>query len=575
MMSGQTIIVEEVPVNISRSAHQLKNLLRQPKGSGAKAGSGYIVMPPQENSLFKSEGAQAPGLDKFGVKTSEKLDLLGGYVAELNPAQVRDMREQGFQVFKDEVKNYIPNQKKLDMNALAEKAIADAEARMANGDVPEAPVESDKGSQTLFEPRNERTEPRFASRIEDGFRGKGVTIAVLDSGIGAHPDLGERFLGQIDFVEGEPIPYDDNGHGIHVGVTAAGNGEMNPLYAGPAQEANVISMKVLSGQGSGKTSDIIKAIQTAVELKDELNIKVINMSLGGPASKHGETDPINMAIKAAKKAGITVVVAAGNDGPDQKTVGSPGNSLHAITVGAIDDNNTNDPSDDKPASFSSRGPTPDGVTKPDVMAPGVTIMAGRTHQSSSAERAEGMNRMHQSIQFLDTMPFDQLQEAPNALFNSVGISDSTAEKIKLFEPISDMVFKTLLEATARMPESEDGYYLGMSGTSMATPIVSGVVAQLYSANPDLTPDQVKDILTSTAEPLPDGRYGKNTQGHGVINPEKAILKALETETEKPELVLEGAEEMLAALGIDMADLIGGGEESPTEGDKPESEKSEA
>ena len=91
-----------------------------------------------------------------------------------------------------------------------------------------------------------------------------------------------------------------------------------------------------------KTSDIIKAIQTAVELKDELNIKVINMSLGGPASKNGETDPINMAIRAAKEAGVTVVVAAGNDGPDRKTVGSPGNSLHAITVGAIDDNNTND-----------------------------------------------------------------------------------------------------------------------------------------------------------------------------------------------------------------------------------------
>lgn len=559
-------------MNISSNAHQLRSLLRQPKGSGAKAGNGYIVMPPQENSLFKSEGAEAPTLDTFGVKNSEKLDLLGGYVAELNPAQVRQMKQQGFQVFKDEVKNYIPNQEKLDLNALAEDAIAKAEAKIADGDASGDLPESKPGekSQTLFEPRNPMTEPRFASRIEDGFRGKGVTIAVLDSGVSPHPDLGERYIGQIDYVKGEPMPYDDNGHGTHVAVTAAGDGTINPMFAGPAQEANIISMKVLSGAGSGKTSDIIKAIQTAVELKDELNIKVINMSLGGPASKNGETDPINMAIRAAKEAGVTVVVAAGNDGPDRKTVGSPGNSLHAITVGAIDDNNTNDPSDDKPAEFSSRGPTPDGVTKPDIMAPGVTIMAGRSHQSEAAEDAKRYNRMHESIQFLDTMPFDQLQEAPNALFNSVGISDSTAEKIKLFEPISDMVFKSLLDATSRMPESEDGYYLGMSGTSMATPNVAGMVAQVYSANPDLDPDQVKEIFTSTAEKLPDGRYGKNTQGNGVARPKEAILKALETETEKPELILEDAESMLAALGIDMADLIGGGDEAPADGEKPES-----
>jgi len=525
-------------------------------------------MPPQENSLFKSEGAETPTLDTFGVQNSEKLGLLGGYVADLNPAQVKEMKDNGFQVFKDEVKNYLPSQQAVDMNTLAEKAVADAEKAMAKGEIP---TESAPGEgKSLFVPRNEMVEPRFASTIENAFRGQGVTIAVLDSGMGPHPDLGDRFLGQIDFVQGEPIAYDDNGHGMHVGVTTAGDGTGNALFAGPAQKANVISMKVLSGEGSGKTSDIIKAIQTAVEMKDELNIKVINMSLGGPASKNGESDPINMAIRAAKEAGITVVVAAGNDGPERSTVGSPGNSLHAITVGAIDDNNTNDPSDDKPASFSSRGPTPDGVTKPDVMAPGVTIMAGRTHQSESAERASMMNRMHESIQFLDNMPFEQLQAAPNALFNSIGISDSTADKIKLFEPVSDMVFKSLLESTSRMPETEDGLYLGMSGTSMATPIVTGVVAQLYSANPDLSPEQVREILATTADKLPDGRLGKNTQGNGVVNPEKALLKALQTEGEnKPEPVAsDDPLAVLAEMGIDLGDLIGGGDEAPAEGDKP-------
>lgn len=546
------------PVNIKA---QIKpQMLPRPQTSNVKSGNGYIVMPPQENSLFKSEGAETPNLDSFGVKNTDKLDLVGGYLAELSPAQVKKMEDSGYQIFKDEVKTYIPSYKALDLNAVAEKAISDAEAKVADGSASEGAGETN----TLYKPRNEMVEPRFDSTIEKAFRGKGVTIAVLDSGIGAHPDLGDRFLGQIDFVQGEPIPYDDNGHGIHVGVTAAGSGEMNPLFAGPAQEANVISMKVLSGEGSGKTSDIIKAIQTAVEMKDELNIKVINMSLGGPASKNGESDPINQAIKAAKEAGVTVVVAAGNDGPDRKTVGSPGNSLNAITVGAIDDNNTEDPSDDKPAEFSSRGPTPDGVTKPDVMAPGVTIMAGRTHQSESAQMANRMNMMHESIRFLDEMPFDQLQKAPNALFNSIGIGNETAEKIKLFEPISDMVFQALSEATARMPETEDGYYLGMSGTSMATPIVAGVVAQLYSANPDLSPDQIQDILATTADKLPDGRLGKNTQGHGVVNPEKALLKALQTKGEgKKEELIEDPLAILADMGLSLEDIIvdEGGEEA--------------
>mgnify|MGYP001338108010 CR=1 FL=1 len=139
----------------------------------------------------------------------------------------------------------------------------------------------------------------------------------------------------------------------------------------------------------------------------------------------------------------------------------------------------------------------------------------------------------------------------------MGIGDSTAEKIKLAEPISDIVFEKLLKATSRMPESDDGYYIGMSGTSMATPIVAGVVAQLYSANPDLNPDQIQEILTSTADKLPDGRLGKNTQGHGVVNPENALLQALKTETEKPQLITGDAESLLASLGIDLDDLPGG------------------
>jgi serine protease AprX len=471
------------------------------------------------------------------------------------------------------------------LSAFAEATTAKAEAKDEAPAEPAPPAEEPAPSDPYkghsnFVPRPELEAPRFNSPVEQSARGKGVTIAILDSGVAPHPDFGERYLGQIDFINGRSLPYDDNGHGTHVAGCAAGSGAIDPRYAGPAQAANILSMKVLSGSGSGATSGIVKAIQTAVEMKEDLNIRVINMSLGGPASKNGEKDPINMAIKAAKEAGITVVVAAGNEGPDPKTVGSPGNSLHAITVGALDDKNTADRSDDVPASFSSRGPTPDGVTKPDVMAPGVSIMAPLSMQSETYERAEASAAVHKVIQALDNMPFAVLQQQPNELFAAAGIGPATAEKIKLKEEISDVIFTKLLEATSRTPLEEHGAYVGLPGTSMATPIVAGVAAAMIGANPDLTPDLVQKILTDTAEKLPDRRLGPNTQGAGAINAKAAILAALQTEVEKPAGPTQ--EELLAAalkeLGLSPEDVQIVEEEpkaeKPAEEPKPEEPKNE-
>lgn len=549
-------------MNIQRNAQQLKpRVFPKPSQAASGKGTGYIIMPPEDNSIFKSEANAATTMDSVGVGQREELNILGGYLAELSPDQVKQMEKKGFRLFKDSVHNYIPNNQPVDLNEIAEGAINRALSKGAE----EGERKPGEGHST-FVPRAEMTESRWNSTIENNFRGKGVTIAVLDSGVNPHPDFGERLIGQIDFVNGEVLPYDDNGHGTHVAGDAAGSGAIDPRFAGPASEANIISMKVLSGEGSGSTSDIVKAIQTAVELKDELNIRVINMSLGGPASKNGESDPINQAIKAAKEAGIWVAVAAGNEGPERSTVGSPGNSLHATTVGASDDKNTNDPSDDEPASFSSRGPTPDGVTKPDIMAPGVAIMAPLAIGSNSAKRAKQMQTMHESLQYLDNLPFEHLQKAPNELFNAIGIGDSTAEKIKMMEPISDVVFNQLLSATSRTPIDETGAYQGMPGTSMATPIVAGIGAQLIGANPDLTPNQIHDILTSTADRLPDGRFGNNTQGAGVVNPQEAIMKALNTEGDAgktPDIILD-VDGALADLGLSMDDIRAEEPEAPAE-----------
>ncbi|MCL5773703.1 MAG: S8 family serine peptidase, partial [Firmicutes bacterium] len=157
----------------------------------------------------------------------------------------------------------------------------------------------------------------------------------------------------------------------------AGSGKASQgKYKGPAYEANLVGVKVLDGNGSGSFSDVIKGIQWATDNKDKYNIRVINMSLGGRASGSYKDDPVAQAVEAAVNKGIVTVVAAGNSGPGAKTIGTPAHDPLALTIGALDDRGTPDPSDDKIASFSSRGPTKyDNLPKPDVVSPGVNITA--------------------------------------------------------------------------------------------------------------------------------------------------------------------------------------------------------
>lgn len=208
-----------------------------------------------------------------------------------------------------------------------------------------------------------------------GLTGKGVNIAVLDTGIAPHTDVKSRVVAFHDVLHNQSEMYDDNGHGTHVSGIAAGDGTASQhLFKGAAPEAGLVGIKVLDQKGEGRFSDIIKGVQWAVENKDRLNIKVLNLSLGGTASKPYAEDPLAQALDAAWQAGLFPVVAAGNEGPFTRTITTPGHALNVMTVGASDDRATPDISDDKIGSFSSRGPTrPDGLTKPDIVAPGVRI----------------------------------------------------------------------------------------------------------------------------------------------------------------------------------------------------------
>lgn len=294
---------------------------------------------------------------------------------------------------------------------------------------------------------------------QKGFTGKGVGVAVLDTGVYNHPDLAGRIVKFADFIKNKETPYDDNGHGTHVAGDIAGNGQSsNGLYQGPAKESSIIAIKVLDKLGSGSLSTVIQGLQWCIDNKAAFNIRVINLSLGSEAVESYQNDPVCLAVEKAWQAGIVVCVAAGNSGPKANTINSPGIDPLVITVGALDDKNTEPLQDNSVADFSSRGPTIDNITKPDIIAPGVSIVSLR---------------------------------APN----------STLDKTN---------------KTSRL----DNWYTSLSGTSMATPICAGLVAQLLESDNSLTPDDIKTRLMATALKLPE--INENSQGAGLINGELAI-----------------------------------------------------
>lgn len=209
-----------------------------------------------------------------------------------------------------------------------------------------------------------------------GFKGKGIGIAIVDTGIAPHPDVADRIVAFTDIVNGQTAPYDDRGHGTHVAGIAAGSGHLSSgKYAGAAPEASLIGIKVMNSQGSGQLSDIIKGIQWAVDNKEKYNIRVINMSLGAKPQCSYKDDIVVQATTAATRAGMLVVAAAGNKGPYPHTIDSPATSPYVLAVGATVDYSTIDLSDDKVAWYSGTGPTSfDGFTKPDVVVPGTNII---------------------------------------------------------------------------------------------------------------------------------------------------------------------------------------------------------
>ena len=205
-----------------------------------------------------------------------------------------------------------------------------------------------------------------------GFDGSGATVAVLDTGYDpTHPDLFGRVTGSQSFT-GQPSTVDGNGHGTHVASTIAGSGAAEDgLHGGSAPGARLLVGKVLDDGGTGQDSWVLAGMQWAVDQGAD----VVNMSLGGDVSDG--TDVVSRAVDELSESSPTLfVIAAGNAGSDPSTVTAPGAATDALTVGAVD-------GADQMAWFSSRGPRlGDHALKPDVVAPGVGIVAARAAGTS-------------------------------------------------------------------------------------------------------------------------------------------------------------------------------------------------
>jgi serine protease AprX len=282
----------------------------------------------------------------------------------------------------------------------------------------------------------------------NGITGAGVTVAVIDSGIGRHPDLAKRLIlpseDSLYLTSDAALQYygvgDFYGHGTHVAGIIGGDGSASAgHYTGVAPGANFISLGVSDEFGMAYESDVVDALQWVNDHMDQYNIRVVNLSLNSVVEDSYHNSGIDAAVEILWLKGVVVVASVGNKGPagghnTAKT--APANDPFIIVVGASDEHTTGDPGDDTIAPFSSHGTTADGFERPDIIAPGYNIISALSPDSAWDE------------------------EHPER----VGFG---------------------------------GQYIRLSGTSMSAPMVTGAVALLLQDEPDLTPDQVKYRLLNT------------------------------------------------------------------------------
>ncbi len=350
---------------------------------------------------------------------------------------------------------------------------------------------------------------------DDGaLRGRGVTLAFLDSGFHPHPDIaapGDRIRAYHDVhdprgvLEAAETPAPDCWHGTQTCVAAAGSGSLSDgVYRGLASEAALALVRV--GRDGRITDETIeRGLEWVLANQQRHDIRVVSMSLGGDADRTLAESRVNRLAEEAVARGMVLVAAAGNSGcgPAPRVL-PPATAPSVIAVGGYDD--ANDPERRHLAAYcSSFGVTADGLVKPDLIAPAMWVAAPILPGTPAWRRAQALARLSASPDYrLARVADDVRGEIPEL-------------------PRESAALRAWVEERLRAEKIVAAHYQHVDGTSFAAPIVASVVAQMLEANPALTPAEVRRILLSTASPVPG--IAAVRQGHGVVDPAAAVAAA--------------------------------------------------
>lgn len=282
---------------------------------------------------------------------------------------------------------------------------------------------------------------------------KGVTIAILDTGMSFHPDFDNRIIDFKDFVNGKRKMYDDSGHGTHVAGCLCGSGRISGgKYKGIAPYSNLVVGKVLDYMGDGNIENMVAGIEWVLSKQHEYDIRILNISIGmGENAQKERMEKLVSLVDEAWNRGIVVVCAAGNMGPKPMTISPLGARKQVISVGCHEGGYFKN-KENLCENYSGRGPSPYAMKKPDVVAPGTEIVSCNA----------------------------QIERRGRYFRNA---------------------------------------YITKSGTSMATPIVSGGIALLFQKYPFFTNEQAKQKLLYTSRDLNEPW---NKQGWGMIQIDRLL-----------------------------------------------------
>ncbi|HEX9637794.1 MAG TPA: S8 family serine peptidase [Acidobacteriota bacterium] len=350
------------------------------------------------------------------------------------------------------------------------------------------------------------------------YTGRGVTMALLDSGFYPHPDLvqprnrirlyhdvtggrgGKRALARADV---------SSWHGMMTSTVAAGNGHLSGgLYRGLASDADLVLIKVGTVQRI-KPERIQAGIEWVLRQLKTTPVQILNISCGGDGEASYLTDPLCQAVEEAVRQGIVVICAVGNLGHLQHhPVVPPANAPAAITVGGLDDKNWVD-HQLYTLYRHSYGPTCDGLQKPEILAPSIWLAAPILPGTPTAEQARLLVRLRGAPP----------ESWPALLRRHKGV-DPELDAVRDQDP---HVIGQLLTLKIRGGNIINAAYKHVDGTSFAAPIVSSLVAQMLEARPELTPMQIKRLLIETAVRLPN--LAPERQGWGLIQPAAAVAAA--------------------------------------------------